>query len=88
VRLQAVQNAGLASGSFIYVHFDRCIMLDLDDPIAKREKQEAQGFMCASSDNPLFPKQSDEPKECKNEINDLLSVLDTFDVKSKKKYKE
>lgn len=63
-------------------------MMDLDDPIAKREKQEARRFMCDTSDSPLFSRKSDESDESKKDMTDLLSVLDTFDTKSKKKYKE
>ncbi len=63
-------------------------MLDPDDPIAKREKMEAEAFLHSSADNLGLSKPSEAKKESKNEVMDLLSVLDTVDTKLKKKYKE
>ncbi len=61
--------------------------MDLDDPIAKREKQEAQRFLADTSDNAVFARQ-EESKDSKEEMKDLLSVLDTVQTKLNKKYKK
>jgi hypothetical protein len=61
---------------------------ELDDPIARREKREAESLLNDPVENLVFPKVEDVKKESKEEVEDLLSVLDTVEKESKKKYKE
>lgn len=62
--------------------------LDFDDPIAKREKREAEAILSDPVDKLGVSEVKDDQKEPIDQINDIMSVLDTVDKESNKKYKK
>jgi hypothetical protein len=64
------------------------MVFDFDDPIAKREKREAESILSGPDDNLCLSSIEKTPNESQREVEDILSVLDTVNKEKDKKYKE
>jgi hypothetical protein len=64
------------------------MVFDFDDPIAKREKREAESILSGPDDNLGLSSIENTPNESQREVEDILSVLDTVNKEKDKKYKE